>query len=289
MNELFGFIVRHSKWLVFAFFVTISCTLLFNDDPYRRHVFMTSAGRTAATVYKGANNVTSYFDLREINGDLNRRNAELQAEIVRMQETIDRLREQNFTDTLAIDSGVRHFDFIVAHVINNSISHPFNYLTINKGSSDGIKPELGVIDRNGVVGIVSTTGAHSARVISLLNPHFRLSCKIKRSDYFGSLVWDGANPSEALLEELPRHTVFEPGDTIVTSGYSAVFPSGLPVGVIIGADTDRNQNFFTLRVRLLADFTTLGNVQVVINNQAEEIRALSAGEENDSKKKPFGN
>jgi rod shape-determining protein MreC len=289
VNELFGFIVRHSKWLVFAFFVTISCTLLFNDDPYRRHVFMTSAGRMAATVYKGANNVTSYFDLREINGDLNRRNAELQAEIVRMQETIDRLREQNFTDTLAIDSGVRHFDFIVAHVINNSISHPFNYLTINKGSSDGIKPELGVIDRNGVVGIVSTTGAHSARVISLLNPHFRLSCKIKRSDYFGSLVWDGANPSEALLEELPRHTVFEPGDTIVTSGYSAVFPSGLPVGVIIGADTDRNQNFFTLRVRLLADFTTLGNVQVVINNQAEEIRALSAGEENDSKKKPFGN
>ena len=289
MNELFGFIVRHSKWLVFAFFVTISCTLLFNDDPYRRHVFMTSAGRMAATVYKGANNVTSYFDLREINGDLNRRNAELQAEIVRMQETIDRLREQNFTDTLAIDSGVRHFDFIVAHVINNSISHPFNYLTINKGSSDGIKPELGVIDRNGVVGIVSTTGAHSARVISLLNPHFRLSCKIKRSDYFGSLVWDGANPSEALLEELPRHTVFEPGDTIVTSGYSAVSPSGLPVGVIIGADTDRNQNFFTLRVRLLADFTTLGNVQVVINNQAEEIRALSAGEENDSKKKPFGN
>ncbi len=289
MNELFGFIVRHSKWLVFAFFVTISCTLLFNDDPYRRHVFMTSAGRMAATVYKGANNVTSYFDLREINGDLNRRNAELQAEIVRMQETIDRLREQNFTDTLAIDSGVRHFDFIVAHVINNSISHPFNYLTINKGSSDGIKPELGVIDRNGVVDIVSTTGAHSARVISLLNPHFRLSCKIKRSDYFGSLVWDGANPSEALLEELPRHTVFEPGDTIVTSGYSAVFPSGLPVGVIIGADTDRNQNFFTLRVRLLADFTTLGNVQVVINNQAEEIRALSAGEENDSKKKPFGN
>lgn len=289
MNELFGFIVRHSKWLVFAFFVTISCTLLFNDDPYRRHVFMTSAGRMAATVYKGANNVTSYFDLREINGDLNRRNAELQAEIVRMQETIDRLQEQNFTDTLAIDSGVRHFDFIVAHVINNSISHPFNYLTINKGSSDGIKPELGVIDRNGVVGIVSTTGAHSARVISLLNPHFRLSCKIKRSDYFGSLVWDGANPSEALLEELPRHTVFEPGDTIVTSGYSAVFPSGLPVGVIIGADTDRNQNFFTLRVRLLADFTTLGNVQVVINNQAEEIRALSAGEENDSKKKPFGN
>ncbi len=289
MNELFGFIVRHSKWLVFTFYVIIGCMLLFNGDPYRQHVFMSSAGRMAATVYKGANNVTAYFDLREKNDDLNRRNAELQAEIVRLQETIDALSEAGFTDTLALDSGVRHFDFIVAHVINNSISHPFNYLTINKGSADGIKPELGVIDRNGVVGIVSNTGAHSARVISLLNPHFRLSCKIKRSDYFGSLVWDGENPDEALLEELPRHTVFEPGDTIVTSGYSAVFPQGLPVGTVIDAESDRNQNFFTLRIKLLADFTTLGNVQVVVNNQAEELKALQTGEENDSKKKPFGN
>ncbi|MDE5631673.1 MAG: rod shape-determining protein MreC [Muribaculaceae bacterium] len=289
MNELFGFILRHSKWLVFTFYVVIGCMLLFNGDPYRQHVFMTSAGRMAATVYKGANNVTSYFDLREINGDLNRRNAELQAEIVRLQETIDAMQEANFTVTLALDSGVRHFDFIVAHVINNSISHPFNYLTINKGSNDGVKPELGVIDRNGVVGIVSTTGAHSARVISLLNPHFRLSCKIKRSDYFGSLVWDGVNPTEALLEELPRHTIYEPGDTIVTSGYSAVFPAGLPVGTVMEAESDKNQNFFTLRIKLLADFTTLGNVQVVVNNQAEELRAITAGEENDSKKKPFGN
>lgn len=287
MNELFGFILRHSKWLVFTIYVVIGCMLLFNGDPYRQHVFMTSAGRMASTVYKGANNVTSYFDLREINDDLNRRNAELQAEIVRLQETIDALHEANFTDTLVLDSGVRHFDFIVAHVINNSISHPFNYLTINKGSADGVRPELGVIDRNGVVGIVSTTGPHSARVISLLNPHFRLSCKIKRSDYFGSLVWDGENPGEALLEELPRHTVYQPGDTIVTSGYSAVFPSGLPVGTVVEAESDRNQNFFTLRIKLLADFTTLGNVQVVVNNQADELRALTAGEENDAKKNPF--
>ena len=287
MNELFGLILRHSKWLVFTIYVVIGCMLLFNGDPYRQHVFMTSAGRMASTVYKGANNVTSYFDLREINDDLNRRNAELQAEIVRLQETIDALHEANYNDTLALDSGVRHFDFIVAHVINNSISHPFNYLTINKGSADGVRPELGVIDRNGVVGIVSTTGAHSARVISLLNPHFRLSCKIKRSDYFGSLVWDGENPGEALLEELPRHTVYQPGDTIVTSGYSAVFPSGLPVGTVVEAESDRNQNFFTLRIKLLADFTTLGNVQVVVNNQADELRALTAGEENDAKKNPF--
>ncbi|MDE6469247.1 MAG: rod shape-determining protein MreC [Muribaculaceae bacterium] len=289
MNELISFLIKNSKWFVFTFFVVISCMLLFRDDPYRQHVYITSAGRLASTAYKGANNVTSYFNLHEINEDLNRRNAELQARIASLEERLEIMREAGFTDTLVVESGVPHFEFIVAHVINNSIARPFNYLTINKGSADGVRPELGVIDQNGVVGIVSNTGRHSARVISLLNPHFRLSCKIKGSDYFGSLVWNGDNPAEAQLEELPRHTVFHVGDTIVTSGYSAVFPAGLPVGVVLDDDTDKNQNFFTLRIRLLADFTTLGNVQVVINNEADEIRALSAGEENDSKKNPFGN
>lgn len=289
MNELFAFLVRHSKWLVFAFLVSVSCMLLFHNDPYRQHVYLTSAGRMASAAYKSANNVTSYFNLHEINDGLNRRNAELEAEIVRLNEKIGIMTEQGYRDTLAIDSGVKHFEFIVAHVINNSIAKPYNYLTINKGSRDGIRPELGVVDRNGVVGIVSNVGPSSARVISLLNPHFRLSCKIKRSEYFGSLVWDGDRPDAALLEELPRHTVFNVGDTIVTSGYSAVFPAGLPVGVVLDENTDRNQNFFTLRVKLLTDFTTLSNVQVVVNNEADEIKALSAGEENDSKKNPFGN
>lgn len=289
MNELIAFLVRHSKWLVFAFLVSVSCMLLFHSDPYRQHVYLTSAGKLASTAYKSANNVTSYFDLHDINDDLNRRNAVLQAEIVELTEKINIMNEQGYSDTMIVDSDVKHFDFIVAHVINNSVARPYNYLTINKGSDDGIRPELGVVDRNGVVGIVSNVGKNTARVISLLNPHFRLSCKIKRSDYFGSLVWGGENPEEALLEELPRHTVFEVGDTIVTSGYSAVFPAGLPVGVVLDDDTDRNQNFFTLKVKLLTDFTTLSNVQVVVNNQAEEIKALSAGEENDAKKNPFGN
>lgn len=274
---------------MFIVLVSISCMLMFHSDPYRQHVYLTSAGRLASTVYKSANNVTSYFNLLEINDDLNRSNAAMQAEIARLNERINLLTEQGFRDTLRVDSGVSPFRFIVAHVINNSVARPFNYITINKGSRDGIRPELGVVDRNGVVGIVSNVGPNTARVLSLLNPHFRLSCKIKRSEFFGSLVWDGGNPEEAMLEELPRHTVFEVGDTIVTSGFSAVFPAGLPVGVIVNDDTDRTQNFFKLRVRLLTDFTTLGNVQVIVNNRAEEIKALSQGEENDSKKNPFGN
>lgn len=289
MNELISFFRRNSKWFVFAFFVIVSCMMLFNANPYHQHLYLTSAGRAVSSVYKSGSMLSSYLNLRSINEDLNRRNAELQAEIAAQNELIGTFRERGYTDTLVVDSGVRHFDFIVAHVINNSIARPFNYITINKGSRAGVRPELGVIDQNGVVGIVSNVGPGSARVISLLNPNFRLSCKIKRSDYFGSLVWDGKDPREALLEELPRHTVFNPGDTIVTSGYSAVFPEGIPVGVIMPDNNEHNENFFTLRVRLLADFTTLGNVQVVVNNMKAELDSLSVGEAEDAKRKPFGN
>ena len=288
MNELFLFFRKYSKWFVFAVFVIISCVLLVNSYPYLQHRYLTSAGRAVSSVYKSGSMLSSYLNLRSINEDLNRRNAELQAEIAAQNQLIESYRELGYKDTLVVDSGVRQFDFIVAHVINNSIARPFNYITINKGSRAGIRPELGVIDQNGVVGIVSNVGPGSARVISLLNPNFRLSCKIKRSDYFGSLVWDGKDPREALLEELPRHTVFRTGDTIVTSGYSAVFPEGLPVGVIMPDNDEHNENFFTLRVRLLADFTTLGNVQVVVNNYRAELDSLTRGEEDDAKRKPFG-
>jgi rod shape-determining protein MreC len=259
--------------------------LLANGDPYHRHVYMTSANRVASAVYGFSNNVTSYFNLRQINDDLNRRNADLESEMLNLREQLTDLRNKNYTDTLVTDSTVRRFEFIVAHVINNSVARPFNYLTINKGSEDGIKPELGVIDRNGVVGIVSVVGKHSARVISLLNPNFRLSCKIKRSENFGSLVWDGIDPHIAMLEELPRHTVYQPGDTIVTSGFSAVFPPGLPVGVIMADNKAHNENFFTLKVKLFTDFSTLSNVQVVVDNQKLELDALSIGEQDAENRK----
>lgn len=253
--------------------------LLFNSDPYRHHLWTTSAGSIASTIYSTSNNVTSYFDLRETNEDLNRRNATLEQQVVALRQQVEQLKEQQYTDTLVPDSGVSLFKFKVAHVINNSVVHPHNYLTINKGSNDGIKPEMGVINQNGVVGIVSVVGANASRVISLLNPNFRLSCKIKGSETFGSLVWDGKSPEYALLEELPRHTKFSPGDTVVTSGFSAVFPAGLPVGSVVADGKKHQENFFTLKIKLFSDFTSLSNVQVIQNDRREELKSLQAGED----------
>lgn len=274
MKEFFEFFRRHSRWFVLLIYVVLSLALLFQSDPYRHHLWLTSASSVAGAVYKVGHNVTSFFSLREANEDLNHRNAILETEVVNLREQINRMKLAGFTDTMPTPDSVAHFDFIVADVINNSIHHPQNYVTIDKGSNDGVRPEMGVIDHSGVVGTVSAVGPHYSRVISLLNPNFRLSCKIKRSQHFGSLVWDGINPYEALLEELPRHTVFEPGDTVVTSGHSAVFPAGIPVGVILPDEGNHKENFFTLRIRLFADFSRLSNVQIVINNHRDELKEV---------------
>lgn len=258
--------------------MVVSTFLLVRNDPYHQNIYLTSANSVSSTIYGWTSNVTSYFNLRSNNEDLNERNAQLQLEVLALREQLLRAEEKGLLDSLNNDPSLQQFDFVTAHVINNSVMRPHNYMTINRGSNDGIAPEMGVLDQNGVVGVVNVVGPHSARVISLLNPHFRLSCKIKGNDSFGSLVWDGEDPRYAVIEELPRHTVFHQGDTIITSGYSAVFPAGIPVGIVEADNTSGNENFFSLKVRLLTDFTTLNNVQVVVNHLAAELRELEVEE-----------
>lgn len=276
MRNLFLFLLRYRAWIVFIIYVVISCTLLFNNNPYQRHVYMTSASRVSATVYDAAHSVTGYFHLRSINNDLQRRNAQLESEVIALRLKVDALELEASADSLEVVEPLKMYDFILAPVINNSITHPYNYITIAKGEADGVKPEMGVVDQNGVVGVVNVTGNRYSRIISLLNPDFRLSCKLKGSDVFGSLVWDGKSPREALLEELPKHTVFEPGDTIITSGYSAVFPEGIPVGIVKGNEHNADDNFFTLRVELLTDFSKLSTVRLVVSNDRDEIKKIES-------------
>ncbi|MBD5367080.1 MAG: rod shape-determining protein MreC [Muribaculaceae bacterium] len=276
MHNLFNFLLRYRAWIVFIIYVVLSCVMLFSDNPYQRHVYMTSASKVSASVYDVAHSVTGYFHLRSINDDLQRRNAQLESEVIALRSMVNGLELELSSDSITVAEPLKEFDFILASVINNSITHPHNFITISKGSADGVEPEMGVVDQNGVVGVVNITGQHYSRIISLLNPDFRLSCKLKDSDVIGSLVWDGKSPREALLEELPKHTVYAPGDTIITSGYSAVFPEGIPVGVVMANERTHDDNFFTLRVKLLTDFTKLSTVRLVVSNNRDEIKELES-------------
>ncbi|MDE6191955.1 MAG: rod shape-determining protein MreC [Muribaculum sp.] len=281
MRNLLDFFIKYSKWFIFIIYVIISCMLLFNNNPYQHYIYLTSANKVSSLVFKTSGMVTSYFHLHDINDDLQRRNASLESEVIWLRKELARRQENVIADSIARDSSLMQFDFILAHVISNSVSRANNYITIEKGKLDSVKPEMGVVDQNGVVGIVNIVGDHSARVISLLNPKMRLSCKVKGREYFGSLVWDGKSPHEALLEEMPRHEKFKKGDTIVTSGYSAVFPEGIPVGTIISHEKEHDDNFYALRIKLFTDFTTLSTVRVIRNNMKDELMAIQEGEEND--------
>lgn len=256
--------------------------MLFNNNPYQQSIYLTSANSISSSVYSGINGITSYFYLRDINEDLQHQNATLEMEVLALRNRVNEYKLQLFDSTF-FRLNDRPFDFVVGRVISNSISLQRNYITINKGSKDGLESELGVIDQNGVVGIVNVVGENSARIISLLNPDLRLSCKVKGSDYFGSLVWDGKSPYYAILEEMPRHVKFKKGDTIVTSGYSSVFPEGVIVGTINEQLNSGADNFFSLKIKLSTDFTQLSNVRVLKNNMKDELDMLKIKDNNEGK------
>lgn len=272
MRNLLNFFIRYGAWFLFVFYAAISCFLLFQRNPFQHHVYLTSANAVVSGVYDVAANVTGYINLRDINSDLQRRTADLESEVIALREHNRALRQQLLQDSLRTTDSLGRFRFILATVVNNSVVNPYNYITVNKGRLDSIQPEMGVMDQNGVVGVVNTVSDHHARIISLLNPNFRLSCKLRGNDAFGSLVWDGKSPYEAILEELPKQVRFHKGDTIITSGYSAVFPEGIPVGTIIGSTRGEDDNFNTLRIKLLTDFSTLSTVKVISNRDIADIR-----------------
>lgn len=274
MREILNFIIRSSNWILFAVYVIASCALLCTSNPYQHFVYLTSAGKVASSVYGVSNSVTGYFALRDINEDLQLRNAALEMEVLGLKEQLRDYKLRLYADTMTVDTVLSRYSFIIANVINNSVNRPYNYITIQKGEADGVRPQMGVVDQNGIVGIVNVTGPHSARVLSVLNPYFRQLCKVKGSEFVGSLQWDGKDPRTVLIEEFPSHLEFHPGDTIVTTGYSSAFPEGVPVGTVIGAVKDNDDKFYTLRVKLFTDFSTLSTVRVVVDSFTEELKTV---------------
>ncbi len=273
MKNLLDFFVKHSAWFVLMLYLILSFVLLVRNNPYQQSVYLTSANAVCATVYEGISSVTDYFHLKGINDDLQERNALLEMELVDLRAQVNDLKMQ-LPDTLKTQPVLQHFDFIVAHVISNSIAQTNNYITINRGEADGIKPEMGVVDQAGVVGIVNIVGKHSARIISLLNPDIRLSCKLRDSEYFGSMVWEGGDSRYAVLEELPKHLTYQVGDTVVTSGFSTVFPEGIIVGTVEGRARNLSDSFVSLKVRLTTNFSQLSTVRVITNDMADELKKL---------------
>ena len=274
MRNLLNFIIRYSTWFVFTFYVLISVMLLVLGNRYQQSVYLTSANVISGGLYNGASQVTGYFHLKSINESLQASNAQLQNEVLNLKSQLAQYKVL-LSDTLAPLPSTDRYDHVSAAVRNNNTRVPNNFFTIDRGSLDGVERGMGVVDQNGVVGIVNVTGPHMARVISLLNETQHFSVKLKDTSFVGSLNWKGEDASIAYVEEIPRHVEYQVGDTIVTSGYSTTFPEGIPVGTILNRVRSQDDSFFTFKVRLMPDFRSLSTVRVIKDIHKAEIDSLS--------------
>ncbi len=275
MRRLIDFIIAHSSILVFVIYVTISIILLLRFNPYQESVFFNSANAVIGKYYSIINNITGYIGLREINTELQQSNSELLLQLSQLKAEFEQLNSEKNIEEFSKGTIQKNKIFAIARPVNVTTTNAHNYITIDKGMDDGVKEGMGVVNRNGVVGIISTVSKNYSLVISILNPKLRLSCKLKNSGYFGSLIWDGKSAEYAILEELPRHVEFEKGDTIITSGYSSVFPEGLMIGTVEESSRQKNDNFNALKVKLSTDYFKLGDVCIIDNIEREEQELLN--------------
>ena len=274
MRNLLNFLLKYNYWFLFILLEVVSFILLFRFNHFQQSVFFSSANVVAGKVFEVSGGVSSYFHLKSVNEDLLDRNMRLEQQITNLERAL----QEHEVDSAELNSirNLSHTDFEIykARVINNSLNQVDNYITLDKGSKDGIRPEMGVVDGNGVVGIVYDTSPHYAVVISLLNSKSSISCKIVGSEYFGYLKWEHGDSQYAYLKDLPRHAEFNLGDTVVTSGYSTVFPEGIVVGTVDDM-TDSNDGLsYLLKVKLATNFGKVSDVRVIAKMGQEEQKEL---------------
>lgn len=274
MRNLINFFLKYNHWLLFFFLELICFILLFRFNNFQGSIFFTSANGVASSVHSFKSSVNSYFGLKAINEQLLDRNTELELKLAAMKSLLDTAQ---IKDTIRLPE---QYKVIKAKVVKNSINLADNYITLNKGSKDGIERDMGVIGPGGVVGIVYMVSEHRSLVISVLNSKSSISSKISKNDYFGNLKWDGKDSKYAILYDLPNHVEFEKGDSIITSGYSSIFPEGIQVGIVEDKKDSHDGLSYIVKVRLSTDFARLNDVRVIKNILAEEQKAL----ENSTKK-----
>ena len=271
MRSLIDFIVKTKHWLVFILLEAVSLVSLFSTTGYPRSVYFTTANGIVGATYDVISSITSYLNLQEENRKLEATNQQLRQQLLHMQETLDTIKGDT---TQRMPSLPTRYNLVHAQVINSSLHKKHNLMTINKGEADGIRPEMGVVCSQGVVGVVYMTSQHYSIVIPLLNEKSKTSCRLRKSEFFGSLIWKQGYCNIAHLNNIPRHAKVQKNDIVETNGYSDIFPAGLPVGQVQQIDDSDSGTSYMIRVLLYVDFTTLREVSVITNFSSQERQSL---------------
>jgi len=274
MQQIFNFIYKNSNRLLFLLLLGISLFLSIQSHSYHRSKIISSANFLTGGVYQKINNVSEYLNLRTENDALAQENAKLRSLLFNKKDT---------TTAAKLDSikGIKQTDIIVSKVIHNSFNSTENYLTLNSGSLQGVKSDMGVINSLGIVGIIDNTSNNYATVISILNTKSHINAKLKKSNHFGSLGWDGKNTGFVQLTDVPRLASIRKGDTIVTGGQSVIFPENINIGTIDRIKIDNQTHYYTIEVKLFNDMTNLGHVYILKSKNRDEIINLENKEKKD--------
>jgi rod shape-determining protein MreC len=274
MKTLLDFLAKYYHWLIFFILEVVSFVLLFQFNHYQNSVWLTTANAVVGRIDLWERSVLNYLTLGQVNEQLMRRNLLLQQNNDELQRRLAELTHDSTQTERLLAERLQGVRLLPAKVVTNSVMRRDNYITISAGEADGVEPEMGVVSGTGIVGIVYMTSRHYSIVMPLLNQHSRISCRLRDSQYFGYLRWEGDNPLHAVLDDIPRHARFKVGDIVETSGFSSIFPPGIFVGRVRAISNSDDGLSYKLKVLLGTDFSRLQDVCVVAQEFQTEVSEL---------------
>ena len=263
MSTLLSWIRAWGHWLVFLLLEGISLVLLLRFNSYQGSVWFTQANTVTAKILSWGSQVSAYSNLGEVNRQLTETNISLQTENETLRQRLAVLEHDSSLTERTVTRQLAGIKRIPAQVIDNSIRNKDNYITINRGYKDGVQNEMGVVCGTGIVGIVCEANKHYAVIQPVLNSKSSISCRLKNSEYFGYLKWEGGNPLRAFIDDIPRHARIKIGEQVETSGVSSVFPPGIFIGKVKRILNSEDGLSYKLEIRLSTDFAKLREVNVI--------------------------
>jgi rod shape-determining protein MreC len=270
MRNLLRFIINNQFIFLFLLIEILSLSLVVQSNKYQQAKYINAAQDLTGYLSQKKSKILQYLYLKEMNLQLVSENQTLKNEL-------EYYKHNNIAKPVIVEDTVhkQHYSYIISKVVNNTVNKQYNFITLDKGSADGVKPEMAVISSNGVVGIVESTTENYSLIISVLNRNLKVSAKLKKNNYFGSFEWPGINYRNGILNEIPLHVNINEGDTLVTSGFSAIFPEGILLGYVTDF-TDRGGNFFKITLQLSNDFKNLNYVYIVTDYRKLEQQTLES-------------
>ncbi|PHN03061.1 rod shape-determining protein MreC [Flavilitoribacter nigricans] len=261
---------RFGSWVTFLVLEAISLTLVVEYNQYQNQIFAHSANVVTGTLNDQKSGVFQFLSLTNENERLQEENARLRKALSAMQATVATPDSSaRFPDSLR-----QRYEFLPTKVINKTLLGQNNYFTIDRGTRDSVVRHMGVIGDQGLIGIITNVSRHYAKVMTILHPQTRISASIKGQSYYGSLLWEGRNPNIMTLEDIPKIVDVSQGDTIITSGYSNIFPPNIVIGTVENSELKPGDGGRTISVRLINDLSSLTYAYVIRDRMASDLKKL---------------